>query len=115
MKLNKKPHRRHVKNTAFNRNPAMVMRPHKPKPPRDDKPRPPRPPFAKWVAAHHRWDYWKKDWIVVQGHWIKRNIRAALDIVTPARTAAKFPKKSLLLLEAEKVIELALREQSSPT
>ena len=102
-------HRRQAKIGAFHRNPAMVIRRHKPKPPKDDGPRPPRRPFTKWVPAHHRWDFWKKDWIVVQGHWAKRNIRAALDIITPTPKAAIPRSKCLLLLEAELVVEMAFK------
>jgi hypothetical protein len=48
--------------------------PHGPRPPeppdRPQNPRTPRPPGKNhWVMAHWRWDYDRRQWEWVHGHW----------------------------------------------
>jgi len=93
------------KKGAVHKNLQGVLRPRQPRLPPEKKLRPMRPPWSKWVAAHYRWDHWKKDWILVDGHWVKRNIRSLLDKpVTVGRRSMKGNKKSGLLLDAETLL-----------
>lgn len=88
---------------AVRKNPAFVIRPHKPNPPKDTKPRPARPPFSRWVAPHHRWDFWKKCWVVVSGHWAKIDVHRNEPRYSMPQARKHGP---ILLLEPEVIIRL---------